>query len=503
MSYPGQGGQDWQQGQPPQGQPNWQQGPPSQAQPTQGQQNWPQPGTGAQPYGQPGQQYDPSGQQAYGHPGQQQHDPTGQQQYGYPAQGGAQPPSASKSKRGLLIGLVVLLLVVVGGGVTWFAISRSGSTEAGAQTPTDAVQNLAQVLDSGDLLGVLESLAPGEAAVLAGSSEETIAEYKRLKLLDESADPRKISGLEIRTKDLKFEGQPEVVNDHVNIVKITGGQLTMSADLTKLPIGAKFKDAIIPPGTDTSGKTQTLDIAKDIVAPTGQPLSIATVKSDGEWYPSLFYTVAHYALKEQGQPWPSTPIAANGAASAEEAVKELVSAIQRADVKRVIELMPPDELAVLHDVGPAIVDAIGPQEPLDFELANLVTAATEVDGGTRLALKEIELREPGGPGVMKVKHDGKCYSIDVDGQSQRFCTDNLPPELWLAVEQAASRPLTSDERARVQRLLDKLVEPGIGVVTTEVDGKHYVSPFRTLNDLGLTVLRAAEPEDLEVLLGSN
>ena len=32
----------------------------------------------------------------------------------------------------------------------------------------------------------------------------------------------------------------------------------------------------------------------------------ATVKIDGEWYVSGFYTLADYALKDAGAPWPTT-----------------------------------------------------------------------------------------------------------------------------------------------------------------------------------------------------
>ena len=42
----------------------------------------------------------------------------------------------------------------------------------------------------------------------------------------------------------------------------------------------------------------------------------------------------------------------------------------------------------------------------------------------------------------------------------------------------------------------------VGIVTAEVDGKWYVSPVRTYNELQLTFLQAVEKGDLESLLDS-
>jgi hypothetical protein len=99
-------------GQQPQ-QPGWQQQPPPQGSDAYGPQQ-PQPGYDA--YGQPTQQYNPYGQ------------PT--QQYGYPG-GYPQPP---QKKTGLLIGLAVAGVLVVGGGITTFAL-LSGDDKGSDNNP--------------------------------------------------------------------------------------------------------------------------------------------------------------------------------------------------------------------------------------------------------------------------------------------------------------------------------------------------------------------------------
>ncbi|WP_433263884.1 hypothetical protein ACQPZF_33495 [Actinosynnema sp. CS-041913] len=144
MTYPGDGQSGWggqsgqgdrgQQGQPQQGygQPGY-----GGQQPDYGQ----QPNYGQQPgYGQPGYGGQPDyGQQpGYGQPGY------GDQQYGggYGGlgvfSGGDEPPPKSNAKLWLIVGVVVLVLV--GGGLTAFLVTRSDGTEnlanSGTQSPT-------------------------------------------------------------------------------------------------------------------------------------------------------------------------------------------------------------------------------------------------------------------------------------------------------------------------------------------------------------------------------
>jgi hypothetical protein len=107
-------------GQQPQQQPGWQQQQPPQGYDAYGPQ---QPPPGYDAYGQPTQQYNPYGQ------------PT--QQYGYPG-GYPQPP---KKKTGLLVGLAVAGVLVVGGGITTFALlsgDDNGSDNPGTTNVADS-----------------------------------------------------------------------------------------------------------------------------------------------------------------------------------------------------------------------------------------------------------------------------------------------------------------------------------------------------------------------------
>lgn len=487
MSHPGPGGlygqQPWQQQGP--GQPQQPYGYPGAPDPSQ----YPQPGPQGAPQGYP----PPAGYPAAPPPGYQGGPPPGYPpgQFGY-----AQPMpdgSPGKGKRGLIIGLVVVLLAVIGGGVTWLTVWRN-SGPSGAASPNEAALALMDSVNSGDVIGLLDMLAPAEADVLTASLADSVEEYKRLRILDDSADLRKLSGIEFKAENLTFDENPERINDHLAITKLTGGVITFSADPGKLPIAQEFKDAVMPPDVQGKSETTSIDIAKDVVGKGEDPIAIATVNIDGEWYPSLFYTIAHYGLKDSDKTWPDSAIPANGAASPNEAVTEVVNAIQRADVNRVIELLPPDEMAVLHDLGPALVEMIGQNEPLGFELGKLETEEREVEGGTRLTLTALEVREPGGPGVVSIKKDGECYEVAAASDTQRFCANDIGQ---LAQNEGGVPP---EAVQPVVEIVQALFNEGVGVVTTEVDGKHYLSPMRTYNDLGMTVLRAIKPEHVTTLI---
>lgn len=502
MSYPGQGDpygqQPWQQGGGQPQQPYGQQGPPEG--PPQG---YPQ--SGQYPQGYPQQGYPQGPQQGYPQQGypqqgypqgpQQGYPPGGQYQYGPP---GGQPPK--KGKRGLIIGLVVLLLAGAAGGVTWWALAQSGS--GGADTPSDAATQLVAAVKESDVIGMLDSLAPAESEVLSDMANDYTEELKRLEILDSSADPQDVSGVEIiEEQELIFdESKSQQVNDHLTLAALTAGKIRFKSSFGELPLAKEFKDAVLTPEMqaemERENANETIDIG-EIVQQSGQPVMIATIKVDDQWYPSLFYTIAHYALQDGNKQWPSSSITANGAASPNDAIKELVGAIQQSNVRRAIELLPPDEMSVLHDLGPLLEQEIGAQPAMDFQLTKLETEQTEVTGGTRSTLKELEFTVPSEGVTASVRKNGDCYEMSLNGQPNKFCKADLRgPDF----QRELSGALPPEAAQSVTEVVETLYNQSIGIVTTEVDGKHYVSPLRTYSDLGLTILKAIEPRHVKQLL---
>ncbi|MBB3051054.1 hypothetical protein FHS23_002077 [Prauserella isguenensis] len=459
-----------------------------------------QPG-GYAPHGQPpygGQPQPPHGQpqsrQGYGGPGYPQ------QPYGPPGPyqpGGAvpPPPAGTGRKRGLIIGLVVALVVAAGAVGSYFAFLQQSSVAAGASSPTEAVRTLATSFEGGDLAGALTSLAPSESALLTDPLDEAVAEYKRLGVFTEDADPEQLSGLSVTARNLRFDEQAEErVNDRVAITKLTGGTITIKGDAAELPLTPEFKERMFD-GDTTVTDTETVDLAEDV----DEPVRIAAVKENGEWYPSLFYTIADNALQDEGLAWPSQSIPAEGAGSPDEAIKGVVNAALGGDLERVIELLPPDEMAVLHDAGPLLLEEAGDLEGAPgAEVTDLQTENTEVQGGTRATITSVTVSVQGDS--VTVTKSGDCYEMQARGRSERLCADQLAQ--LAAGEDAADMPPAV--AGMVSNLVGGIMEQGVGVVTTEVDGKHYVSPVRTLTELGLTVMRSMQPGDLRgIMLGGN
>ena len=234
MTYPGSGG-PWQPND-PQNYPSQQGYPGQPSGPAPGQQGWQQDaGQGPRPtmaYG-----HDAQTQQPYGQPyGQQGY---GQPGYAYPA---APPP---EKRTGLIVGSVVAVIALVAGVVaTVWAIS-SGSVNAGSASPAEAADKLVSAIGQSDVAGVLTSLPPAESSLMTDLNQDIAKELKRLEIYKQDANPDTFSGLQIKAENLTWDPNPEQVNDHVAIMKLTGGKLTLTPDVKQFPLTDKFVGLLV------------------------------------------------------------------------------------------------------------------------------------------------------------------------------------------------------------------------------------------------------------------
>jgi hypothetical protein len=437
-----------------------------------------------------------------GFPQQPQTGPQGfPQQYGQQPQWGGLPAGGGygeaprKKGKGPIIGAVAAVLVVaVGVAATIFVLNRSEAGSGGEDNPTQAATNLVNSLSQGDVLGVLESLTPAESALLVDFNAKTTKRLQELNVYKKDADPNKLHGASVQAQNLKYDEKgAEKVNDHLTITKLVGGTVSFHADASELPLTDEFMQAAFPDGVNSEPTDEKVDIAQ-VVRESGEPVRIATVKVDDKWYPSLFYTVADYALQDADKDWPSKPIPNNGAGSADDAVKEMVQAAINGDAERVIELLPPDEMGALHDAGPALLDEMGTPSATGVEVTKLDTESTEAEtGGQRVMLKEIEVKADGE--TYHVSKDGDCYTAEGEGETQQLCADDVAAEL-------GGSSMSADMKQALAHLASGMLK-NTGVVATEVDGKWYVSPLRTYSELGLTALSDLTPEDVIALVSNS
>jgi hypothetical protein len=497
VSYPGGGGGQWQPQNNPYGQQPQQGGYPQQPQ---------QGGYQPQPGGYPQQGgYPQTGPQGFPQQGYPQTGPQGFPQQGFPQQGfdqqpygyapmGGEPPK--KKRTGLVITAVVAVLLLIGGGVTFFALKKSDpAANAGQDTPAIAAKNLIEQLGSGDVVGIMASLAPAEAALSKDYMDSMTKEMKRLEILKPDADPNKLSGVEFKSENIKFdEAKAEKINDHLTINKLTEGKITITSDVSKIPLTDKLVDALGDKVSLTTSKSETYDITAE-VQKRGQPIGIASIKVGDKWYPSAFYTIANAVLEDEKLKWPQQGFAPQGAGSPEDAAKQLVNAALDADLKKVISLLPPDEAGVLQDLGPLLLEQAGTQKPTGAKLNALETDVKDVTGGKQVTVKKLSVTAEGE--TVTITREGDCYSAEIPREgTQKLCADDITQLL----QQQGGKKIPSEAVEIIGRVAASVMKTGVGVVTTKVDGKWYVSPVRSYYELALTLFRGFEPKDVDALI---
>jgi hypothetical protein len=464
--------------QPPAGAPGgWQAPQPPQPPPAPG--GWPQQPDPGQ-YGWTPQQPAPPQPQGSWAPGPQ----------GY----GPQPPKSHGRGR-LIASAAVVVALAAGGAATYVAMKDSSSNGAGS--PRDAVQSIVSDLNKSDLIGVLDDLAPGERSALANPVLDEIKQLKRLKVLQQSADPNSVSGVKLKVEGLTFADKTVTINDRVQIVQVTGGTLDVSADAAKIPFTHDFLEAAFPDGLPAgSNQTQHIDIAKIVREDRdNRPIRIAAQKSGGKWYPSVFYTIADKAAENE-VPTAADAIAAEGGSSPQDVVTKMVNALIQQDATGAIKLLSPDELAVLHDYGGLLVRAAGAGGggSSDVTVKDLQLKTEQVSGGaTRVTLSSVTVVSGGDESTVKV--DGSCVDATVKGEHKRMCAADITSQVISFLEGfGVSAHVTPAQQQAMENLLTGFTK--VGIDTTQSGGKWYVNPARSFLDVTSSVLSGLQDNDL-------
>ena len=395
---------------------------------------------------------------------------------------GGQEPSAARGRR-IAAGLAVV--AVVAGGL--FAVLSLGSD---SNSPEDPVREMFEAVERGDALGVLEQLDPGEREALQDPLIDMIGELDRLEVLQDP-DLRNVSGLEIQIDDLELSSQN--VRDDVARVSIKNGFGRYRVEVAKLPLGRFVRDLLGDSNDDITEGSDTIKGQGDDF--------IASVKRDGRWYVSIGYSFAEQArympFERMGNGVP-----ARGADSPEDAVRELIEAGAGLDLRRVIELLPPDELAALHEYAGLFIDEVESEaaetrSEIQVSIPTLeLDAATDGDRST-VTIEKIDL---------EVKTEFNTFSVrdgcmHIEGQEDfapsDICPRDRPMDALLVVPFGFLWYGGTDVEPPALSFAGK--QPDIGIVTTQVDGKWYVSPTRTLLEGLVAVMRLAEPRDLDAI----
>ncbi len=466
---------------------------------------------------QPGGQW-PQGQPQYGQPqyGQQQGQPQygPQDQYGQPSGPSwqnqpSQPPK--KNNKGVLITAVAVVIALLAGVGVWFFAFRDGKAD-GADTPEAAAAALFEDLDNGDLVGLADTFDPVEAALVTDLATDVTDHLKRLGLVTADADVNNVTGAGITIKGVTFdEAAAEKPLDNLTIVKVTGGVVTINPQQDAETATDKFKElqaALTRAGGSFGGdipridqEPTVIDIAQLIREENdGEPFRISTVQRDGEWYPSLFYTVADYAAQEAGKTvTPADNIPAVGADSPEAALDALIQASLDGNVEGLIQIMAPDEMGAAHDYGRLLVDAIGDVSATDAQV-NATWTVDDVTGGKKVSLGTIEITYQGETVKLVRNSDAGSVTVTTDGEEITYDSATIEQELEAAL--AGDETFTNEQLGQISEIAGRMLKAGLGVgiVTTEVDGSWYISPVRSVFGVFPQLLSGFEPQDVDLVI---
>jgi hypothetical protein len=419
-------------------------------------------------------------------------------------------PAASepkKSKTPLIVALVVVVALVAAAGVWFFAFRDKNSTTAtagGESTPQASVTALFSTLSNSDPIGLADQLDPAEAALFTDLNSDVITELKRLQVLSPEASADTLTGTKITVKDLTYAGDNEVINDHLQIVKLTGGTITVESNPTDLPLSDKVKNAFSSQLDQVQPQSETVNIADQVAKNGGEPFRIATVKRGDNWYVSFFYSIADNATHAAGLPNPTAAdaIPAVGKDQPDQAVDAFVKAASTGDVKTLIELTPPDEMGALHDYGQIVLDQAGADnlgsdmQNLGFTIDSIEWDVSDVTGGKKVSIKSIAITADGQ--TINVERDPTAGSLTLSAPGQPAVTiDDSTIDTYIA-QYADAANLDPQAVEIIKREFKQII--GLGLVTVQVDGKWYVSPIRSAGDVFTSLLRGLEPGDVDYLI---
>ena len=405
----------------------------------------------------------------------------------------AAPPAAPRSRR--LLGAVAVVLAVGAGAFGVITLSAGD----GSDDPGVAVEAMFDAIDHEDVIGVLEALAPNERKILRPAVEETRAQAERVKVASPDLDLRKVAGIDLEVKGLTYT--TERLGDDVTAVDLTGGTISSATELDRLPLGSTVRRIVDRSqrrdgGADDDGRSEgRIELGG---------VRLVTTRSGGGWHVSALYSLAETIRLDQEEvgavPDFGNGITTKGAADPEAAVREALAAAADLDVRRLIELTPAREAAVLHDYGALLVDAASEaDESSGFQIQDLKLRTTDGPDGTKVVSPaSYRATQTDGSFVTTYAYDGTCTTTtfdDPDHQDGPGDGSTGGPEVLKVCDDDANGRDT---------VLSPFAFFGLGglgsqikVVTEQHDGQWFISPTRSVIESTIGGLRDLSPEQVE------
>ena len=392
--------------------------------------------------------------------------------------------NVGKRSRGKVVGGVVAVLALLGAG--GFAVTKIvAGNDGGASNPSEVGTRLMDALSAEDALGVVDLLLPGERDTLRQPLIDMVEHLKRLGVADDTADLSKVGGFDISFQDVQVDATPTNVDDVSDIDITATGRV--SVDGRDVPIGQLVIDEAFG-GDRPDLSSEPSESAID--------WKLATVKRDGRWYLSAFYSIAE-SVRADGQDIPENPIVPRGADTPDGAVQAIFDAVDDLDLEALIASLNPNETEALQRYAPIFIDqAQSSLDDLDANIAFSDTKFTVTGSGDRrtVSVDGFKMHFTGSNQDITVESKGGCVVVDVGDTKTDSCAGGSSIDSTIS---ALGLDDNEDVQALIKTVRDAFsdLQP-IGLTVQKVDGKWFVSPIGTEFDAVLTVMAALDKGEL-------
>lgn len=380
-------------------------------------------------------------------------------------------------------GLIAVVALVGAGG---FAVTKIiAGNDGGAASPTEVGTRLMDALAAEDALGVVDLLLPGERDMMREPLIDFVENLKRLDIVDTSASLDKVGGLDIAFDDVQVE--PTATNvDDVSDIRITATG-TASVDGATVPIGSLLIDEAFGgerPNLDSAPQDSDLD------------WKLATVKHDGRWYLSAFYSIAENS-RHAGDDIPETALVPRGADTPEGAVQAIFDAVDDLDLEALIADLNPNEAGALQRYAPMFIDDA--QQGIDdsntkISFSNVKLSVSGNGDRRTVGVDGFSMKAEAGDQQVTVESKGGCVVMTTTDTTTDTCAGGNSIDTALT---SLGLDDNADVKALVKTVQDAFSDVGpIGLTVQKVDGKWFVSPVGTVADILLAELGALDKGEL-------
>lgn len=409
------------------------------------------------------------------------------------------------------IGLVFL------GGVGVVAVTAFGGAGAGADSPEAAVEALAMALDQEDVIAALEVLAPSEV----GTASDLYPRVLDLAVQEGALeDVDWLAGVDFQVTGL--ETRTEQLHDGVALVELVAGTFSVTVD-------PELADAIFLDGVDTDMSITVREMRDELAGIVDEqipgddlymefPFSVRavdsifvmTVKRDGGWFVSPFYTAAEYGRQMLDLPpadfSASRENAESGAGSAGAVIDGLVSLVNENRLEDLVRaglagdgdglfeplnvFVPPDEAGVFLDYADSYLTLVedmlsGGDMSLDElrrEFASMVDEI-QLDGQATLQIDMREEARPDGAVVLHLESGSLAVEGSIVDPDTRELSVFAAELTWDGLCGQASMTIDGDAEEQVDDCIPVDEVPidldNIFVVVDKVGGDWYFSYVET------------------------